>query len=998
MGIRINDIELDLNPAVPALKGIQDKTQVDIRYPLISPFAFAHIYWNSEHGELAYELEEPVLDEREGEVLHELEEAMKDIINVDVVHEKDIQSLIEYTDKTARLLISELSISLNDESYNKIFYYLFRDFVGLNKIEAIMKDYFIEDIECNGIDTPVYVVHRIYRNIKTNIIYHDVEELASFVEKLAQKGGRYISYANPLLDATLPDGSRINATYTKDITTRGPTFTIRKFTKVPWTPIKLLSFNTLSPEMLAYFWLLVEYHSNILISGGTGSGKTTMLNAIAFFIPSESRVVSIEDSVTGDSKILVRQDNHMKEITIKELVDKRIDAEVLSMDDKGRIVFVKPSDYIKHKVKKDIYEITTSTGRKIKVTRDHSLFTLGDSGLFKNTKPEELIEGKSFIATPRKLPINCQGVTKLNLIDYLQIFKEDFLIGKPLEAFFKKYKRKDLNVTKETYRWWRQNNLIRISKYLETGYKFVNEDYDNLAIKSKNRSRLPLIINIDADLLEFLGLWLGDGSYDNRNANTVIISNVDEECRDLFKNICHRFENSYSLMNDDGVSMRMHSTIFYKFMKYVLGFDGYSNTKKIPEFVINLSNEQIKHFIRGYFSADGTVKTNEASCCSQSRDLLDSLQSLLLRLEVIGRISKTIRKDKCMEMSISSQDNITKFLDIGFMQERKNTKLRNIIRESTHDNSDIIPLNKDYRARLRDLVGKQLARSFFNRESNIGRRYMARISPIGSEFNDLSHTDLLWDKVVKVERVSSDEVEVFDLSIPSHEKFLCNNIFVHNTREIMLEKENWLPTVARTALSTGQSAGEVDMFSLLKNSFRQNPDYVIVGEVRGKEAFVLFQGMASGHASMSTIHADSVQGVIRRLETPPIELSPSLLETLDAVVIMAHAVVNKKQTRRLREIVEIIEVPEKGEIKTNTPFIWNPASDNFYFKKESHVLRKISRKYGLRYEDIAREFELRTKLIYQLYKKGVFGFEDVQRIILDYYKDPALVLKKYGVV
>src|SRR3989344_3965220 len=214
----------------------------------------------------------------------------------------------------------------------------------------------------------------------------------------------------------------------------------------------------------------------------------------------------------------------------------------------------------------------------------------------------------------------------------------------------------------------------------------------------------------------------------------------------------------------------------------------------------------------------------------------------------------------------------------------------------------------------------------------------------------------------------------------------------------MLEKENWLPTVARTALSTGQSAGEVDMFSLLKNSFRQNPDYVIVGEVRGKEAFVLFQGMASGHASMSTIHADSVQGVIRRLETPPIELSPSLLETLDAVVIMSHAVVDKKQTRRLREIVEIVEIPEKGEIKTNTPFIWNPASDNFYFKKESHVLRKISRKYGLRYEDIAREFELRTKLIYQLYKKGVFGFEDVQRIILDYYKDPALVLKKYGVV
>ena len=146
----------------------------------------------------------------------------------------------------------------------------------------MLKDYFIEDIECNGIKTPIYIVHRKYRNLKTNIIYNELNELTNFVEKLAQKSGKYISYANPLLDAQLPDGSRINATYTQEISAHGPTFTIRKFTKEPWTPIKLMQMKTVSPEILAYLWLLIENGCNMMIIGGTGSGKTSFLSSISF--------------------------------------------------------------------------------------------------------------------------------------------------------------------------------------------------------------------------------------------------------------------------------------------------------------------------------------------------------------------------------------------------------------------------------------------------------------------------------------------------------------------------------------------------------------------------------------------------------------------------------------------------------------------------------------------------------------------------------------------
>ena len=504
-------ITINLNPSIPPLPRVDDKTKINVRYVLISPYVSVHIYWNKKIGELMYEIEEPALDDNEKKLLENLENSLEEFINVDIAVEKNTESMIEYIDKTSRLLIDELGMTISETSYRKLFYYLFRNFAGLNKIEPIIKDYFIEDIECNGNDTPIYVVHRLYRNMRTNVIYRDMDELSSFVEKLAQRCGKYVSYASPLLDGSLPDGSRVNATYTIDVSSRGPTFTIRKFTKIPWTPVQLLNMGTLSPEMLAYFWILLEHKSNILISGGTASGKTTLLNAIAFFIPPEARVVSIED-----------------------------------------------------------------------------------------------------------------------------------------------------------------------------------------------------------------------------------------------------------------------------------------------------------------------------------------------------------------------------------------------------------------------------------------------------------------------------------------------------TRELNLPRENWLPSVSRSSFGS-QKIGEVDLFSLLKNSFRQNPDYVIVGEVRGKEAFVLFQGMASGHSSIGTIHADSVDTLIKRLETEPINLSPTLINILDSVAIMTHAVIDRQETRKLREIVEIVNVDPKGIALTNTPFMWNATENSFYFKKDCKVFEKISKKFGKTVESLNNELRRRSMLLYEMQRRKIFEFKQNQKIINQYHKNPEAVLSAFGI-
>lgn len=508
----MSSIKINLNPTVPSIPKFEDRTKIDVRYMVISPFVSIHIHWDSSIAEVVYDVEEPILSDDEKNTLEKIEQLLREVINFNLSNTAQSQeALIDYIDKNTKDLIKELGIKMNNDTYERIFYYLYRDFVGLNQIEPIMRDYFIEDIECNGAKEPIYLVHRVFRNIRTNVMFESIEGLANFVEKIAQKTGRYISYASPILDGSLPDGSRVNATYTKDITSKGPTFTIRKFTKIPWTPIQLIEFNTVSADMLAYFWLALQYKANIMIVGGTASGKTTLLNAIAFFIPPENRVVSIED-----------------------------------------------------------------------------------------------------------------------------------------------------------------------------------------------------------------------------------------------------------------------------------------------------------------------------------------------------------------------------------------------------------------------------------------------------------------------------------------------------TRELNLPRENWLPSVVRAGMSTN-GIGEVDMFSLLRGSFRQNPDYVIVGEVRGAEASVLFQGMASGHSSISTLHADSVQAIINRLSTPPINLSPTLINSLDIVAIQTHAIVKGHETRRLREIVEVVHVEPNGTSQTNTPFIWDPANDTFLQKSQSILFNKINEKYGISPIELQKELNYRKILLSEMKNRKIVGYDEVQRIINEYSKNPIEILHRFGI-
>ncbi|MCW1301483.1 MAG: type II/IV secretion system ATPase subunit [Candidatus Nanoarchaeia archaeon] len=279
-------------PTIPEFKEIRE---VDVKYPLIPPFASAHIFWDDNAKELVYHIIEPPLDEKERQILMLVTETLVEALEVEIsmLQKQEVEELI--TEAVKRIL-KEYNLKVDKDTLSKLMYYIFRNSVGFNELEPLMRDPYIEDISCDGVNIPIFIVHKKFGNLRTNLVFKDAKKLQDFVIKLAQRTGRYISYAEPLLDGTLPDGSRVQATFSKDVTTRGPTFTIRKFPEKPLSIISLLKNNTLNSEILAYLWLAIQYRRNILITGGTGSGKTTLLNAICVFIPRASKVVSVEDT------------------------------------------------------------------------------------------------------------------------------------------------------------------------------------------------------------------------------------------------------------------------------------------------------------------------------------------------------------------------------------------------------------------------------------------------------------------------------------------------------------------------------------------------------------------------------------------------------------------------------------------------------------------------------------------------------------------------------
>jgi flagellar protein FlaI len=252
------------------------------------------ILLDNERKDYFYEVVEPLLTEKQEQTKSTLISLFKKYADVDV-YEGDTNQKWKILETAIEKIIHDKQIKVDKTEKDIIFYYIFREFAGYGRIDILMHDPDIEDISCDGHGIPLFIVHKQYESIKTNIEYKDADELDSFVVKLSQMCGKQISVYEPVVDGKLTDGSRLQTTLGRTITMLS-TFTIRKFREDPLTPIDLLNNNTISTELAAYFWLTIEKGCNILFCGGTATGKTTMLNALSLFVPSSYKIVSIEDT------------------------------------------------------------------------------------------------------------------------------------------------------------------------------------------------------------------------------------------------------------------------------------------------------------------------------------------------------------------------------------------------------------------------------------------------------------------------------------------------------------------------------------------------------------------------------------------------------------------------------------------------------------------------------------------------------------------------------
>ena len=303
-------------------RSMGDMENPNLIYP-VGNGIYIHIYPDPNDARDYYIPVEPGMTEDLALIMEQVE-----IRLVDYVHELD--EATEDSQKRTELLLSSLGkvctvtknaagrslrtgkgkVMLTRSQMAAMRYRMVRDKEGLGPLDPLIRDPNIEDISCSGLGA-LFVEHKIFKSLKAAISFNSFDELDAFVIRLSEKIGKPVTFRDPIIDATLPDGSRINIVFGEDLSRRGSNFTIRKFASTPLSILQLVAFNALSYDMAAYLSLMLHHGMNMFVSGETASGKTTLLNALTTFIAPVAKIVSIEDT----PELQVPHPNWIREVT-----------------------------------------------------------------------------------------------------------------------------------------------------------------------------------------------------------------------------------------------------------------------------------------------------------------------------------------------------------------------------------------------------------------------------------------------------------------------------------------------------------------------------------------------------------------------------------------------------------------------------------------------------------------------------------------------------------
>jgi type IV secretory pathway ATPase VirB11/archaellum biosynthesis ATPase/intein/homing endonuclease len=846
-----------------------------------------------------------------------------------------------------REMAEKSGVSLSSKELERLATILTRYTSGLGVLEILLSDEKVTDLYINSpIERqPILINHSDWEECKTNLI-PTMEDAEAWATRLRIMSGRPLDEANPVLDVDIgvPGGKARFAVITRNLSPQGLGFAIRRHRDKPWTLPLFIKTKTVTPLAAGLLSFLIDGSVSLLVAGGRGAGKTSILGSLMLEILPKTRIVTIEDSVTGDCGLVYERNGRIERGTVGDLVDEMVlkygeeisgreiacknpeNIGVYSMGPGNKVKLSRVSRFIRHKVNKPIYEVETRTGKKIKITGDHSLFTLGSEGKIEPIKAKGLKRG-DFIVSPRILHNNRKPAGHLNMMEFISSSDKAYVSGEGISKMFDDVRLLSELAGKNGYseitvKWWKRNGILPYSVLLgmiEHGHKI---DPDKTLIKfSKNSRPLPLSLKLNGDFLKFIGLWLADGCYDR---NSVIVSAQEEEIRDVVRKVAKGF-GLEARMHSDKFSLMMHSNTLKYIMKNVLELAGDAFTKRIPSWIFNLSKKQIGCVINGLLSGDGCVSDKEIMIDLRSRDMIRDLQTLLLMFGITGRVSHRNGYALCR---ISSLGSIKKFRnEIGILPGKKLQRLDMLCEKtSTHDSTDVIPFPMETKSYLSGVLPGFNSYDYITRDNNIGRGHFNDLMEcidmnVPMDLSNLADSDIFWDEIRDIKTVEVSDY-VYDFSVLGNENFVCENILAHNTLELPVDQlrdlhyniEQLKSRSVITRIETEMPADEA-----LRTSLRLGDSALVVGEVRSVEAKALYEAMRVGALSnvvAGTIHGESAYGVYDRVVND-LGVPPTSFKATDVVPICKslRSADGLHRYRRMTEITEIRKNWDEDPVK-----------------------------------------------------------------------------------